>query len=46
MIELETAPNDSEEDENLLTMNQSNGEEEGGGNAPVDEMFLVTQTKN
>lgn len=45
LIELEAAPqNDSEEDENLLTMDQSNGEEggEGAGGAPVDEMFLVT----
>jgi len=45
LIELEAVPqNDSEEDENLLTMDQSNGEEggEGDGAAPVDEMFLVT----
>ena len=49
LIELEPAPGgDSEEDENLLTMDQSNGEEggEGDGAAPPDEMFLVTQTKN
>lgn len=45
LIEVESAPQpDSEEDENLLTMNQSNGEDggEGDGAQPVDEMFLVT----
>lgn len=47
-IEAEEEPEGSEEDENLLTMNESNGEgdEENADTKPVDEMFLVNQTKN
>jgi hypothetical protein len=37
----------SEDDENLLTIDESMNEEGGGsGEAPVDEMFLVNMTKN
>jgi len=44
-IEAEEAPEGSEDDENLLTMNESNGEgeEENADTKPVDEMFLVNQ---
>ena len=47
-IEAEEAPEGSEDDENLLTMNESNGEgdEENADTKPVDEMFLVNQQKN
>lgn len=46
-IEAEEQPEGSD-DENLLTMNESNGEgdEENADTKPVDEMFLVNQQKN